>query len=86
MTAFSPASGARTVTTAASGVPQQLYQNVWRKSNILYVTYIIAGCVVLEVVYGGVTNGVWEMANKGKLYKHIDWSKFKSEDDEEDEE
>lgn len=78
--------GMRSASSAAAGVPQQLYQNVWRKSNILYVTYIVAGCVVLEVFYGGITNGIWDAANKGKLYKQIDWSKFKSEDDEEEEE
>ena len=72
--------GMRSASSAAAGVPQQLYQNVWRKSNILYVTYIVAGCVVLEVFYGGITNGIWDAANKGKLYKQIDWSKFKEEE------
>ena len=76
----------RSASSAAAGVPQQLYQNVWRKSNILYVTYIVAGCVAIEILYGGLTNGIWDAANKGKLYKQIDWSKFKSEDDEEEEE
>ena len=76
----------RMASSAARGVPIQLYQNVWRKSNILYVTYIVAGCVALEILYGGITNGIWDAANKGKLYKQIDWSKFKSEDDEEEEE
>ena len=103
--------------TAVGGLPRALYNNVWRKSNILYITYIVAGCVVIEVVYGSATNAIWEGRNKGvrfshqccslcrlpihslmhppihrptlhpqKLYKHIDWSKFKGEDDEEDEE
>lgn len=59
---------------------------MWKKSNILYLTYIVVGCVVLEVVYGSVTDSIWESNNKGKLYSQIDWSKFKSEDDEEEEE
>jgi hypothetical protein len=50
---------------SASGVPRFLYNNVWRKSNVMYLTYILAGCVVLEAVYGGVTNYLWESANKG---------------------
>ena len=47
------------------GIPTALYKNVWRKSNIMYITYIVAGCVVIEVVYGSVTNGIWESRNKG---------------------
>lgn len=46
-------------------VPLQLYQNVWKKSNILYITYIVVGCVVLEVVYGGVTTTIWDTYNQG---------------------
>ena len=125
--------------SSVGGIPQALYNNVWRKSNIMYITYIVAGCVVIEVVYGSVTTSIWETRNKGvslcgsslapgtrqlvgsnpaggqrepqqtvdshlreklysltvcpypphlpqKLFKQIDWSKFKSEDDEEDEE
>jgi len=52
----------------------------------MYITYVVVGCVVVEAVYGGITNSIWESSNRGKLYKHIDWSKFKSEDDEEEEE
>ena len=59
---------------------------MWKKSNILYLTDIVVGCVVLEVVYGSVTDSIWESSNKGKLYHQVDWSKFKSEDDEEEEE
>eukprot|EP00596_Hydrurales_sp_CCMP1899_P003349 CAMPEP_0119042240 /NCGR_PEP_ID=MMETSP1177-20130426/14477_1 /TAXON_ID=2985 /ORGANISM="Ochromonas sp, Strain CCMP1899" /LENGTH=89 /DNA_ID=CAMNT_0007008879 /DNA_START=149 /DNA_END=418 /DNA_ORIENTATION=+ len=66
-------------------IPLQLYQNVWKKSNILYITYIVVGCVVIEVVYGGITSSIWDTYNQGKLYKQIDWTKFKSEDDEDEE-
>ena len=41
---------------------------------------------MIEVVYGSVTDSIWDSNNKGKLYHQIDWSKFKSEDDEEEEE
>mmetsp|Transcript_22895 Transcript_22895/g.38329 ORF Transcript_22895/g.38329 Transcript_22895/m.38329 type:complete len:96 (+) Transcript_22895:115-402(+) len=68
-----------------ASLPSALYNNVWRKSNVLYITYIVAGCVVLEGIYGSFTNMVWDSYNSGKLYKQIDWSKFKSEDDDEDE-
>mmetsp|Transcript_120612 Transcript_120612/g.341048 ORF Transcript_120612/g.341048 Transcript_120612/m.341048 type:complete len:99 (+) Transcript_120612:19-315(+) len=69
-----------------SGIPNTLYNSVWRKSNIMYITYIVAGCVILEGVYGSVTNFVWDTYNSGKLYKQIDWSKFKSEDEDDEEE
>mmetsp|Transcript_28480 Transcript_28480/g.39222 ORF Transcript_28480/g.39222 Transcript_28480/m.39222 type:complete len:91 (-) Transcript_28480:938-1210(-) len=67
-----------------SGVPSQLYQNIWRKSNVFYILYVVAGCVVLEGVYGTVTSSLWESVNYGKLYHQIDWSQFKSEEEEEE--
>jgi len=56
---------ASAVQARSLSVPRFLYNNVWRKSNAMYITYILAGCVVLEGVYGGVTNYLWESANKG---------------------
>ena len=50
--------------SSSSGLPSYLYNNVWRKSNIFYVTYIFAGCVVIEAVYGTLTNAIWESANR----------------------
>ena len=46
-------------------LPTSLYQGVWRKSNILYITYVVVGCVAIEVVYGSVTTKIWENANAG---------------------
>ena len=48
-----------------SSLPSTLYKNVWRKSNILYITYVAAGCVVIEVIYGNLTNFIWESYNYG---------------------
>lgn len=56
---------ASSVQARSLSVPRFLYNNVWRKSNVMYLTYVLAGCVVLEGVYGGVTNYLWESANKG---------------------
>eukprot|EP01035_Chromulina_nebulosa_P024123 gene24123-31346_t len=69
----------------SSSLPNTLYQNVWRKSNVFYILYVVAGCIILEGVYGSVTTSIWDAVNKGKLYKQIDWSKFKSADEEEEE-
>lgn len=49
----------------SSAVPTALYKNVWRKSNVLYLTYILAGCVVLEGMYGSITSFVWDSYNSG---------------------
>ena len=27
----------------SAGIPQALYNNLWRKSNVFYLTYIVAG-------------------------------------------
>ncbi|RYH11940.1 hypothetical protein EON65_38460 [archaeon] len=48
-----------------SGFASTLYNNVWKKSNVMYITYVVAGCVVLEVVYGTVTNYIWDSYNYG---------------------
>lgn len=48
-----------------NGIPKMLMQNVWRKSTGLYVTYIVAGCVVVETIYGGLTRTVWNLTNRG---------------------
>lgn len=56
---------ARVHARQSSTVARFLYNNVWRKSNAMYITYILAGCVALEFVYGGVTDYLWNSANKG---------------------
>eukprot|EP01038_Epipyxis_sp_PR26KG_P001145 gene1145-1601_t len=42
-----------------------LQSNVWRKSNILYITYIVVGCVAIELVYGKTIDLIWEKNNDG---------------------
>ena len=49
----------------AGGIPQTLYKNVWRKSNILYISYIVVGCVAIEAVYGTATTALWDTYNRG---------------------
>ena len=45
-----------------------LYKYVFR-SNITYITFIVAGCVALDAVYGKTFDYVWDTYNKGKQYK-----------------
>ena len=75
---------ASTSAREASGF-QSLY-NVFFRTNSAYVTYVVVGAIAFEVVYGKVTDFVWEQSNRGRLYHHVDWSRFKMEDEEEEEE
>ncbi|KAF0700181.1 Aste57867_9309 [Aphanomyces stellatus] len=80
----------RSMATKASSVNgkgpfEPIYQAIMR-NNVTYITTIVIGCVAFESIYGGVTNGVWDSLNYGRLYHHVDWSQFKSDDDEEEEE
>lgn len=52
-------------TIRSLSIPSNLYQNVWKKSNVLYLTYIVTGCVVIEGVYGTFVNLIWDYYNAG---------------------
>lgn len=52
-------------TVSAANIPKQLYEKVWQKSNIAYITYIVVGCIVLEFVYGSATGFIWDTYNQG---------------------
>ena len=58
------------------------------KSNAGYVSWVVIGILGTEVMTGWVTDTLWTSLNYGKTYETVDWSKFKSadEDDEEEEE
>ena len=56
------------------------------KSNAGYVSWVIIGILGTEVMTGWVTDTLWTSLNYGKTYETVDWSKFKSADDEEEEE
>lgn len=49
----------------ASSFPTALQQNVWRKSNVLYIAYIATGCLVLGSIYGSAVSFIWEANNRG---------------------
>ncbi|GAB5032435.1 ubiquinol-cytochrome c reductase complex kda protein [Nannochloropsis oceanica] len=75
-------------TTSSSGggaLYHTLYKNVFR-SNIAYLTYVFAGAIAVEWVYSKGIDTAWELSNSGKLYHHVDWSKWHFHLDEEEEE
>ena len=50
-------------------------------------TYVLAIVGISAAVTGGFSVGVnqfWEFNNAGKLYHHVDWSRFAEEDDDDD--
>ena len=51
--------------SSAATVPGFLYNNVWMKSTPLYIGYIFAGAVVVELFYGVATNAIFSVINKG---------------------
>ncbi|CAH0515888.1 unnamed protein product [Peronospora belbahrii] len=59
---------------------------VFMKSTPVYVTTVLVAALVMEGVYGSATNYIWEASNRGRLYHHIDWSKFAEKEEEEEEE
>ncbi|POM66927.1 mitochondrial protein [Phytophthora palmivora] len=59
---------------------------VFMKSTPVYVTTVLIAALVVEGVYGSATNYIWEANNRGRLYHHIDWSKFAEEEEEDEEE
>jgi hypothetical protein len=52
----------------------------------MYMTWIVAGILVVELVHGKATDFVWSSVNHGRTFDTVDWSKFKSEEEEEEEE
>ncbi len=79
-------SSTRSITTSsAQGPLGMLYKSVFR-SNIAYALYVVTGAVLLETVYTATIDQMWEASNSGKLFHHIDQSKWKFHLDEDEEE
>jgi hypothetical protein len=68
--------------SSSSGVASFLGKTIFR-GNLTYVTYILGGCIILEGIYGTVLDGFWNSVNHGRTFKSVDWTKFKTDDDEE---
>jgi hypothetical protein len=75
--------------TASGGIPAPIlkgWYGIFGKSTIGYATWLVAGIIVAEGLTGAVTDGVWNSVNAGRTYQTVDWSKFKSGDEEGEEE
>lgn len=49
----------------SNGIGGFLQRNVWKKSGIAYATYVVVGSIICELIYGNVTQGIWDSVNKG---------------------
>mmetsp|Transcript_27011 Transcript_27011/g.77923 ORF Transcript_27011/g.77923 Transcript_27011/m.77923 type:complete len:128 (-) Transcript_27011:74-457(-) len=80
--------GVRSKSTASGpGIPPALltnWYNIFGKSNVAYITWIVGGILVAEGFTGGMTDMLWSSANSGRLYESVDWTKFIVEDDDDD--
>lgn len=56
------------------------------KSNAMYMTWLVAGILAVELIHGKATDYFWASVNRGRTFDTVDWSKFKSVDEEEEEE
>mmetsp|Transcript_7821 Transcript_7821/g.20313 ORF Transcript_7821/g.20313 Transcript_7821/m.20313 type:complete len:98 (-) Transcript_7821:301-594(-) len=55
------------------------------KSNVSHVTFVVTGAIIFELIYGKATEALWESMNQGKLVHQVDWSVYREDDEEEDE-
>lgn len=73
----------------SGGIPAPVlhqWYNIFGKSTIGYATWLVTGIIVAEALTGMVTDNIWNSVNKGRTFESVDWSKFKSADEEEEEE
>ncbi len=56
------------------------------KSNAAYVTWIVGGVLVGELVTGYGVDTMWNSVNSGRTYEQVDWQKFVVADDDDDDE
>jgi hypothetical protein len=54
------------------------------KSNAGYMSWLVIGIIGTEVMTCWFTNSMWTSLNYGKTYETVDWSKFKSADEDEE--
>uniref|UniRef100_A0A7S1YXE8 Uncharacterized protein n=1 Tax=Trieres chinensis TaxID=1514140 RepID=A0A7S1YXE8_TRICV len=71
------------------GIPSSLlssWYNVFGKSNVMYITWIVFGVLAAETITGSGTDALWNSVNKGRTYDSVDWTKFKTDEDEDEDE
>ncbi|KAI9917291.1 hypothetical protein PsorP6_012629 [Peronosclerospora sorghi] len=82
--------GVRMVSTKHSSINGKGFLDdaykIFMKSTPVYVTTVLLAALVAEGVYGSATTYIWETINRGRLYHHIDWSRFAAAEEEEEEE
>jgi hypothetical protein len=60
------------------------WYNIFGKSTIGYATWLVAGIVVAEGITGFVGDAFWNGVNSGRTFETVDWTKFKTDDDEDE--
>eukprot|EP01083_Nonionella_stella_P056219 148163_1 len=76
-----------TTTSKGAGIPPGVlrsWYNIFGKTNAGYITWIVGGVLVTELVTGAGIDAMWGSVNSGRTYHSVDWEKFKVEDDDDD--
>ena len=62
------------------------WYNIFGKTTIGYATWLVAGIVVAEGITGFLGDAVWNGVNSGRTFETVDWTQFKTDDDDEEDE
>merc|ERR1719162_799074 len=54
------------------------------KSSAGYLTWIVAGVLISEGIFGYGTDYTWNYINNGKTYASVDWTQFAEKEEEDD--
>jgi len=54
------------------------------KNNATYVFSIVVFAAAAGVIFNEGVDAIWETANRGKLYHHINWDQFADEQEEDE--
>lgn len=60
------------------------WYNIFGKTTIGYATWLVAGIIVAEGVTGFLGDAVWNGVNSGRTFETVDWTKFKTDDDDDE--
>jgi len=77
----------RQKSSASGGIPTPVLQgwyNIFGKSTIGYATWLVGGIIVCEGITGYMGDAVWNSVNAGRTYESVDWTKFASDDDDDE--
>ena len=80
---LTPTVAKRNMATTADTSGEGLYKMVMA-NNATYILVIVGTAAAITGGFSLGVNSFWEFNNAGKLYHHVDWSRFAEDDDDDD--